>query len=153
MADYTEVTIDGQLYRQYSDSPIRWNGSTEDGRTADNIVWGSNSYTWDDIQFAGELIRAAQPGGHSYAGRKRLFDQWLKTKPEKKKHLIRLICRIKGIKIYDETKVDISDIKVTLEDADLVIKEVLGPKALTLECDVNGKIYKETKEVGAYYGI
>ena len=42
-----------------------------------------------------------------------------------KKRLIRLICRVKGEKVYDEEK-EVGDIQIKLEDAELVIKEVLG---------------------------
>ena len=44
---------------------------------------------------------------------------------EKKKRLIHLICRVKGEKVYDETK-EIGDTHIKLEDAELVINEVLG---------------------------
>ena len=53
------------------------------------------------------------------SGEKAVFDK------EKKKRLIRLICRVKGKKVYDEKK-EVGDIQIKLEDADLVIKEVLG---------------------------
>ena len=44
---------------------------------------------------------------------------------DKKKKLIRLICRVKGEKVYDEEK-EVGDTYIKLEDADLVINEVLG---------------------------
>ena len=44
---------------------------------------------------------------------------------EKKKQLIRLICKVKGEKVYDEEK-QLGDTYIKLEDAELVINEVLG---------------------------
>ena len=44
---------------------------------------------------------------------------------EKKRKLIHLICRVKGEKVYDEKK-EVGDMKIKLDDADLVINEVLG---------------------------
>ena len=57
--------------------------------------------------------------------RRARLDWYLDKYPQQKKRLIRLICRIKGEKVYDETK-EISEIKVKLEDVDMVINEVLG---------------------------
>ena len=31
-----------------ANSKVRWNGTTEDGRTT-SVVWGSNSFTWGDV--------------------------------------------------------------------------------------------------------
>ena len=53
------------------------------------------------------------------------IDKHYKFDKDTKKRLIRLICRVKGEKVYDEKK-EVGDIQIKLEDADLVIKEVLG---------------------------
>ena len=37
-----------------AESDIRWNGTTEDGRTT-SVVWGSNDFTWGDVSLAVEI--------------------------------------------------------------------------------------------------
>ena len=112
-------------------SKIRWNGTTEDDRTT-SVIWGNNSYTWGDLALAEELAGA---GGSTPDSRIRKVDTLLKKDPEKKKRLIRLICRVKGEKVYDETKEAIGDIDIKIEDVDMVVNEILG------------KIKVETKDV------
>ena len=92
---------------------IRWNGISEKGK-ATNIIWGNNPYTWGDIVLVLDIVR-----GGSRGYRKLLEDK------EKKKQLIHLICRVKGEKVYDEEK-EVGDTYIKLEDAELVINEVLG---------------------------
>ena len=64
-----------------------------------------------------------------------ILEEFLAKEPVKKKRLIHLICRIRGEKVYDETKEAIEDIEIKVEDVDMVINEVLG------------KIKVETKDV------
>ena len=116
-----------------ADYKIQWNGLVDDSEldslaSADNnevttsvdIAWGDNPYTWGDVAFVLEIFDGI--GSSSRRAReKRLQD----LDKEKKKRLIRLICRVKGEKVYDEEK-EAGDIQIKLEDAELVIKEVLG---------------------------
>ena len=112
-----------------ADSKIRWDGTTEDGRTT-SVEWGNNPYTWGDVKLALELV-----GGGSPTKRKARLDKLLQKEPEKKKRLIHLICRVKGEKVYDETKEAIEDVNIKIEDVDMVVNEILG------------KIKVETKDV------
>ena len=116
-----------------ADHKIQWNGLVDDSEldslaSADNnevttsvdIAWGDNPYTWGDVAFVLEIFDGI--GSSSRRAReKRLQD----LDKEKKKRLIRLICRVKGEKVYDEEK-EAGDIQIKLKDAELVIKEVLG---------------------------
>ena len=115
-----------------ADSKIRWDGTTEDGRTT-SIQWGSNPYTWGDVKLAAELEEVG--GGVTPVRRKERLEKFLEKEPEKRKRLIHLICRIKGEKVYDEKKEVIEDVTIKVEDVDMVINEVLG------------KIKVETKDV------
>jgi len=99
---------------------IRWNGISESGKET-NIIWGNNPYTWGDIVLVLDIVR-----GGSRGYRKLLEDK------EKKKRLIRLICRVKGEKIYDETK-EVEAIQIKMEDIELVVNEVLGK--ITVEAE------------------
>ena len=103
-------------------SKIKWDGNTQDGRET-SIIWGDNPYTWGDVALAAEVAEVIDGiGTQNRRAREARLQQLDK---EKKKRLIRLICRVKGEKVYDEEKV-MGDTYIKLEDADLVINEVLG---------------------------
>ena len=116
-----------------ADSKIRWNGTTEDGRTT-SIIWGNNSYTWGDVKLAEEVDEIVG-GGTTPARRKERLEKFLQKEPEKKKRLIHLICRVKGEKVYDEKKEAIEDVTIKVEDVEMIVNEILG------------KIKVETKDV------
>ena len=78
------------------------------------------SYTWGDVSFLIEIADGIGTG--SRRAREARLNQF---EEEKKKRLIRLICRVKGEKVYDEEK-EMGDTYIKLEDAELVINEVLG---------------------------
>ena len=119
----------GKKYKNIDDIKIRWGGSLDHyqaGHKNQNIpasvdiVWGANSYTWNDVVFVIEIADGLGTGGRrAREARLHKFDK------DTKKRLIHLICRVKGEKVYDEEK-EVGDIQIKLEDADLVINEVLG---------------------------
>ena len=124
-----------------ADHKIQWNGLVDDSEldslaSADNnevptsvdIVWGDNSYTWGDVAFVLSIFDGI--GSSSRRAReKRLQD----LDKEKKKRLIRLICRVKGEeKAYDETK-EVGDIQLRLDDVDMVINKVVGTMKVSTE--------------------
>ena len=115
-------------HKNLDNIPIQWDGNLvkpSDGSaqsSPDNvdIVWGSNPYTWGDVNFVQEIVDGIGTGSRrAREARLNKFDDY------KKKKLVRLICRVKGEKVYDEEK-EVGDIYIKLEDADLVINEVLG---------------------------
>ena len=132
-----------------ADYKIKWNGLVDDSESdslasADNnevptsvdIVWGNNSYTWGDVAFVLSIFDGI--GSSSRRAReKRLQD----LDKDKKKRLIRLICRVKGEKVYDEEK-EVGDIQLRLDDVDMVINKVVGTM----------KVSTEWKEVPWDYG-
>ena len=83
-------------------------------------LWADNPYTWGDVSLILEII-----DGIGTINRRARLDQYLDKYPQQKKRLIRLICRIKGEKVYDETK-EVGKVQIKLEDVDMVINEVLG---------------------------
>ena len=103
-------------------SKVKWNGTTEDGRTT-SVVWGNNSFTWGDVALAIEVADVIDGKG-TYSRRER-EDRLNVLDKDKKKRLIRLICRVKGEKVYDEQK-EVGEVDIKLEDAELVVNEVLG---------------------------
>ena len=113
-----------------SKSKVRWNGTTEDGRTT-SVVWGSNDFTWGDVALAVEIADAID--GVGYTKRKKRLDDLFKDE-EKKKRFIHLVCRIKGEKVYDD-KVEVKDVDVSVEDAELVVETLI--KKIKLEIKEN----------------
>ena len=75
-------------------------------------------YTWDDVKIV-ELISDGASGDEILWNVNNLD-------PEKKKRFIKLVCKVKGIETYSGQKSIRDDIKITAEDCELVIKEVLG---------------------------
>ena len=112
-------------------SKIKWNGNTVDGRTT-SIEWNDNPYTWGDVALAIEIADVID--GKGTQSRREREDRLNGLDKDKKKRLIRLICRVKGEKVYDEEK-EVGEVDIKLEDAELVVNEVLG------------KIKVETKDV------
>ena len=110
-------------------SKVKWNGTTEDGRTT-SVVWGNNPFTWDDVALA---IEVADVIDGTYSRRER-EDRLNDIDKNKKKRLIRLICRIKGEKVYDN-EVEVKDVDVSVEDAELVVETLI--KKIKLEIKEN----------------
>ena len=136
-----------------ADYKIQWNGLVDDSESdslvsADNnevptsvdILWGSNSYTWGDVAFVLEIFDGI--GGGTRRAREARLQQLNK---DKKKRLIRLICRVKGEeKAYDETK-EVGDIQLKLDDVDMVINKVIGTMKVSTEWEEVPWDYKYDK--------
>ena len=113
-----------------ANSKVRWGGTTEDNRSV-STIWGNNPFTWNDVALAVEIADAID--GVGYKKRKERLDNLFKDE-EKKKRFIHLICRIKGEKVYDD-KVEVQDIDVKVEDAELVVETIV--KKVKLEIKEN----------------
>ena len=113
-----------------ANSKVRWGGTTEDGRDV-STIWGSNPFTWSDVALAVEIADVID--GVGYTRRKERLDKLFKYE-EKKKRFIHLICRIKGEKVYDD-EVEVKDIDVKVEDAELVVETII--KKVKLEIKEN----------------
>ena len=102
---------------------IEWGQKIVDGVDA-TFKWNTapnNStyprYTWNEV----ELIR--------HAGGDLMNEPWQKWDKEKKKKLIKLICKVKG-KTYKESKY-VNDYKIKISDVKLATEEILGIEILT----------------------
>ena len=113
-----------------ANSKVRWGGTTEDGRNV-STIWGNNSFTWSDVSLAAEIADVID--GVGYTRRKERLDNLFKDE-DKKKRFIHLVCRIKGEKVYDD-KVEVKDIDVKVEDAELVVETIV--KKVKLEIKEN----------------
>ena len=87
-------------------------------------TWGDNPYTWGDVKFVSDIADGIGTGGRR--ARQERLNQILDKEPEKKKRLIRLICRIEGIKVYDGKKEVKEDTNISVEKVEMLINEVIG---------------------------
>ena len=76
----------------------------------------ADRYTWDLVL---ELVTGAATGDE-VAWNVNQLD------PDKKERFIKLVCKVKGIETYSGQKTIQDDIEVTVEDCNLVVKEILG---------------------------
>ena len=113
-----------------ANSKVRWGGTTEDNRSV-STIWGNNPFTWGDVALAVEIADVID--GVGYKRRKERLDKLFKDE-DKKKRFIHLVCRIKGEKVYDD-KVEVQDIDVKVEDAELVVETIV--KKVKLEIKEN----------------
>ena len=115
-----------------ANSKIKWNGNTEDGRTT-SVVWGSNSFTWGDFTLAAEVAEVIDGIG---TGSRRARETRLNNlDKDKKKRLIRLICRVKGEKVYDDVT-EVSDVKINIDDVELVAEHIIGKVKLEIKSGI-----------------
>ena len=94
-------------------SHLQFLGTNEGKEIDKNDLYAKHEDSVDDLSF------------HDYLN-KILDDE------DKKKKLIHLICRIKGEKVYDETK-EVGDIQLRLDDVDMVINKVIGTMKVSTE--------------------
>ena len=94
-------------------TPITWNEA--------NFKWNDNPHTWDEVL----LVIEALGGGGVMAEDM----PWTQFKDEKKKRLIKLICKVQGKTIREEK--EIQDYKIKVSDIKLLAKEVLGIEIMT----------------------
>lgn len=93
--------------------PFKWNNANFAWETNPFPNQSSNPFTWDDVALLQEIAAA----GHKY-------DEVFKDQ-KKKKRFITLLCKVKGYDKYKETK-EVKDYQITIEDVELVLKEVLN---------------------------
>lgn len=96
---------------KWGNSNLKWNQASGDQAYEDYT--GHSKYTWGEI-FLISQAAAAIAGGH-----KDPLKHWDK---DKKKNLIKLIFKYKGI-VYEDTK-EVKKFKITVEDVQLLIADV-----------------------------
>ena len=101
-------------------TPIKWKDANFKWELAPTDSTQSR-YTWDDVTLAEEVVS----GGGVMADDM----SWTKWEDEKKKRLIKLICKVQG-RTYKETK-ETKEIKITAKDIKLLAEKVLGIEVIT----------------------
>ena len=117
--------------------PIQWDGDIVGGENQGysipsdiTLVWGSNDFTWGDAQFIQDIVDGIGTGS-----RRERQDRLNKLDKDKKKRLIRLICRVKGEKVYDDVT-EVGDVEVSVDDVELVAENIIGKIKLEIKSGI-----------------
>ena len=98
---------------KWEDADFKWEAAPTDPTKV--------RYTWSEVI----LVEEALGGGGVMAEDM----PWTKWEDEKKKRLIKLICKVQG-RTYKETK-ETQNIKITAKDIKLLAEKVLGIEVIT----------------------
>ena len=126
-----------KIHQNAEKFPIQWDGTVVGGEnqgdsipSSKSIVWGSNPFTWGDVAFIQEIVDGIGTGS------RRAREERLKQlDKDKKKRLIRLICRVKGEKVYDDVT-EVSDVKINIDDVELVAEHIIGKVKLEIKSGI-----------------
>ena len=110
---------------KWEDADFKWNIAPPSEDYKPGFKASSFPYTWDDVALVKEVVEVIQQGGGGI-----IEDDmsWIKDQ-DKKKRLIKLICKVQG-RTYKETK-ETKNIKITAKDIKLLVEKVLGIEILT----------------------
>jgi hypothetical protein len=100
---------------KWEDADFKWDSAPPSKTYKPGFKPSSFPYTWDDVALIEELVEAT--GGGMIV--EPVVDALEK---EKKKKLIRLIMKRKGIKVYDESK-EVKNINIHIDDIKTIIEE------------------------------
>ena len=108
---------------KWEDADFKWNIAPSSVDYKVGFEASSFPYTWDDVA----LVEAAVGAG---GGGVMAEDMpWTQFDDEKKKRLIKLICKVQGKTITEEK--EIQEYKITVSDVKMLSKEVLGIEIMT----------------------
>ena len=128
-----------KIHQNAEKFPIQWDGDiTQVGKDQQNdntpsditLVWGTTDVTWGDAVFIQEIIDGIGTGS-----RRARQDRLDKLDKDKKKRLIRLICRVKGEKVYDDVT-EVGDVEVSVDDVELVAENIIGKIKLEIKSGI-----------------
>jgi len=108
---------------KWKDADFKWNAAPPSKDYKVGFKPSSFPYTWNDVALVEEAIGAG--GGGVMAEDM----PWTKFEDEKKKRLVKLICKVQGKTIKEEK--EIQDYKIKVSDIKLLAEKVLGIEVLT----------------------
>ena len=108
---------------KWKDADFKWNAAPPSEDYKPGFKPSRFPYTWNDVALVEEVVEALGGGGV-------IEDDmpWMQDE-EKKKRLVKLICKVQG-RNYKETK-ETQDIKIKASDIKLLAEKVLGIEVLT----------------------
>ena len=108
---------------KWEDADFKWNAAPPTENYKVGFKPSKFPYTWNDVALVEEALVGVGGGGD--------MDEmpWTQWEDEKKKRLVKLICKVQGKTIWEEK--EIKDYKIKVSDIKLLAKEVLGIEIMT----------------------
>ena len=110
---------------KWEDADFKWNIAPPSEDYKVGFKASSFPYTWDDVALVEVAIGA---GGGGVMAEDMPWMKW-DDKDDRKKRLIKLICKVQGKTITEEK--EIQEYKITVDDVRILAKEVLGIEIMT----------------------
>ena len=109
---------------KWQDADFKWNTAPPSEDYKPGFKPSRFPYTWNDVALVEEVVEVLEGGGGV------LEDDmpWMKDQ-DKKKRLIKLICKVQGKTIKEEK--EIQNYKIKVSDIKLLAEKVLGIEVLT----------------------
>ena len=109
---------------KWVDADFKWNAAPPTENYKVGFKPSKFPYTWNDVALVEEVVETLIGGGGV------IEDDmpWVKNQ-DKKKRLVKLICKIQGKTIKEEK--EIQNYKIKISDIKLLAKKVLGVEVLT----------------------
>ena len=109
---------------KWQDADFKWNTAPPSEDYKPGFKPSRFPYTWNDVALVEEVVEVLEGGGGV------LEDDmpWMKDQ-DKKKRLVKLICKVQGKTIKEEK--EIQNYKIKVSDIKLLAEKVLGIEVLT----------------------
>ena len=110
---------------KWEDADFKWNTAPPNKNYKPGFKPSRFPYTWNDVALVEEVVEVIQQGGGGV-----IEDDmpWMRDE-EKKKRLVKLICKIQGKTIKEEK--EIQDYKIKVSDVKLLAEKILGIEVIT----------------------
>tara|TARA_R110000796_G_scaffold19488_1_gene58451 strand:- start:54 stop:416 length:363 start_codon:yes stop_codon:yes gene_type:complete len=110
---------------KWEDADFKWNTAPPNENYKPGFKPSRFPYTWDDVALVEEVVEVIQQGGGGV-----IEDDmpWMRDE-EKKKRLVKLICKVQGKTIKEEK--EIQDYKIKVSDVKLLAEKILGIEVIT----------------------